>query len=381
MPTINIAQQTFNINDQELKKLYDCVTSNTQIPTKLEDIGDAIAALDNLNYLILKKDLSFEILKNTKSLSDIFDIFFDITYAKYEMQKFDLSQKNDERAVFKLHDIFRSIKESKQLKSFLELFIKKSKIHGYNPAYFLLLYEFKDQFAEYYKGKLSISKKVKAKNNLSYTFLKLGYKLERILDVVTLETGTYFLRIATRILKNDVKTDQALVNAVSNSNIELIDRLIKSDIDVNIKNKNGDSMLHITSQKGEAIIADLLIKNNIEINALNSIGETALFEAARRDDIMIIALLFKNKIDPNILNKNGQSSLMIAANRSRPSVVKFLLDHGANYKEINFLFGQGLKSQRIKYIESLITHANLSEDDYLKILNENKKGSQEYRNE
>ena len=59
-------------------------------------------------------------------------------------------------------------------------------------------------------------------------------------------------------------------------------------------------------------------------------GATGLFEAIRANDESAVASLLGNETDANSRNQEGATVLMYAALHAGPTVLKLLLDHGAD---------------------------------------------------
>lgn len=92
-----------------------------------------------------------------------------------------------------------------------------------------------------------------------------------------------------------------IVHAARLSNIEMIKTLLKHNIDINLRSKNGVSAMHYACAQNNTEIAKLLLKNGIKlqrpgINSSNKIlqKEKWLFNAIKHNNIEIVKLL----IDP-----------------------------------------------------------------------------------
>ncbi|XP_031640648.1 serine/threonine-protein phosphatase 6 regulatory ankyrin repeat subunit A-like [Contarinia nasturtii] len=77
------------------------------------------------------------------------------------------------------------------------------------------------------------------------------------------------------------------------------------------------------------------LEKGIDINVRNKQGETALIIAAKSGHTNFVKVLLENKADVNILSKNIWSALHIAAYGNYPDIVKMLLDHGADVNARN----------------------------------------------
>jgi len=159
----------------------------------------------------------------------------------------------------------------------------------------------------------------------------------------------------------------------------------KQHINVNIKNKAGNSALHIAAFNNHQEIVKLLLLNHADINLKNSEGNTPLMwisSLPHREEIAQILLDFsswytipknvikvlqlrkKNKlgmkqcedlllpksyVDIDTVNNEGDSALMIACRNGHPRLVKTLLRHHANCN----LQNHRLETAIVKTIKSM----------------------------
>ncbi|AVL95151.1 ankyrin repeat protein [Moumouvirus australiensis] len=129
------------------------------------------------------------------------------------------------------------------------------------------------------------------------------------------------------------------------SNIEIIKLLLEFGADINIKNKNGDTvlmtslMLKPNNLKYNNIeVIKILIEAGADINMRNNQDWTALMLACRcsniNNNIEIVKLLLKAGADINIKNKFTLTALELACKFSNSAsnieTIKLLLEAGAN---------------------------------------------------
>lgn len=111
------------------------------------------------------------------------------------------------------------------------------------------------------------------------------------------------------------------------SPLELLKLFVSSGIDINIKDKNGNSLL--MQQPYDINSAKYLIKKGIDINALNNNGENAFFMA----DLDNKKLLLEHGINKNQINKKGENALFQSLGNS--DYIKFLLENGVRSDILN----------------------------------------------
>lgn len=80
------------------------------------------------------------------------------------------------------------------------------------------------------------------------------------------------------VVLDDNTKIKRLFRAVEEDDIEVVKLLIETGVNVNVKNDNGDTPLHIVRN---VEIAKLLVKNGADINARNNNGDTPLHKTYR----------------------------------------------------------------------------------------------------
>ena len=163
-----------------------------------------------------------------------------------------------------------------------------------------------------------------------------------------------------------------LISAVIQSRVP---GLFKSVVDLNIKNNNGETSLHLMAGRGAKEIIRLLHQFGVDLNIQNDGGETPLHYAVKRghkDTVQllhdlgadfsvkddrgetllyyavtyekknIIQLLHKLGADLNIQNDSGQTPLLYATHRGYTDIVRLLYELGADLNSEDFIGGSAL---------------------------------------
>ncbi|MGB1361199.1 MAG: ankyrin repeat domain-containing protein [Alphaproteobacteria bacterium] len=115
------------------------------------------------------------------------------------------------------------------------------------------------------------------------------------------------------------KTERDFWNCISDKNKEYkkfdnINNFIQNTNDINITNKNGNTILHLTVYcAGNKNHIDILYKNGININLLDKHGNSALYTAIMLNDISLISKLIDVGSDVNILTNSKVDALRLSA--------------------------------------------------------------------
>ncbi|MDC0598602.1 ankyrin repeat domain-containing protein [Gammaproteobacteria bacterium] len=131
-------------------------------------------------------------------------------------------------------------------------------------------------------------------------------------------------------LGDDPDGTTALMWAVHYNNLELIETLIETGVDINASNDYGSSAMLETMLVGNNRILALLLSKGTDPEWTNPEGETALMIAARSGNLEAAATLLEHGANINAREQWGeQSALMWASAQHQPEMVKLLIQHGA----------------------------------------------------
>ncbi len=122
--------------------------------------------------------------------------------------------------------------------------------------------------------------------------------------------------------------------------------LFDHNADYGIKHSDGMTLLHAVCRDGKQKFAEELIKRGAEVNLPDNEGRTAIHYAAMSGNKDLLESLLHLGSDPNKLTKKKETPLHFAAKYSGVEEVKFLVEHGASIKAINWALVESLKDQR-----------------------------------
>lgn len=109
---------------------------------------------------------------------------------------------------------------------------------------------------------------------------------------------------------------------------------------VNTRDPNtGEGALHIVVRRGDMPYLAYLLSKGADANLRDDKGETPMLLAARSGRGEMIALLAKNGGNVNTANNGGETPLIIAVQRRNATLVRALLDLGADPDQVDHLQG------------------------------------------
>ncbi|XP_052090920.1 serine/threonine-protein phosphatase 6 regulatory ankyrin repeat subunit C-like isoform X2 [Mytilus californianus] len=120
------------------------------------------------------------------------------------------------------------------------------------------------------------------------------------------------------------ESDIKIFNASKEGHIEVIHNFIGKEYSLNIRNKYGQTPLHVACIHRRYNIIELLLNNNCDINAVDNNSRSALFLACEIGDEEIVLQLGNNYADVNISNYVSQSPIHIACEFGYTNIVKTL---------------------------------------------------------
>lgn len=152
--------------------------------------------------------------------------------------------------------------------------------------------------------------------------------------------GNTPLDLAAKFKKNEVveylneqMSGGTIFNAIGKHDLKAVQQFVEEKkIDINQKNKEGMSPLHVAVKENQEQIAQYLMKNNANVDIEDNDGRTPLFYATINNDVEIIKLLINNRTNVNIQDKNKTSPLHLAAKGGDLNVFKEL---ASNNTDIN----------------------------------------------
>ncbi|EAY09570.1 ankyrin repeat protein, putative [Trichomonas vaginalis G3] len=111
--------------------------------------------------------------------------------------------------------------------------------------------------------------------------------------------------------------------------------LLSHGANINDKNKNGQTTLHIAAMHNNKETAEVLILHGANINEKNKAGETALHYAAMYNNKETAEVLILHGANINEKDEAGETALHIAAMQNSKKTAEVLISHGANINEKN----------------------------------------------
>ena len=107
-------------------------------------------------------------------------------------------------------------------------------------------------------------------------------------------------------------SETPLFTAVGFDNLECVQALIESNVDINARSSKNETPLHVACKHGFFDVAKLLIDNNAEINPQNNEKITPLHFATLQKNKELVQYLLDHGADPLMRNDSGKSPFSMA---------------------------------------------------------------------
>ena len=139
-----------------------------------------------------------------------------------------------------------------------------------------------------------------------------------------------------------------LLNSISTNSVQTVQLALNSGVSANTRNRSsGLSALMLAASKGNTEIIELLLRSNADINSRDKQRKTALFWAAVSNHSAAVKQLLDYGARADLRDQNGETALMQVAWAGHSNVVQELVKKDAG---INFRDPQGLTALTVASI-------------------------------
>lgn len=116
------------------------------------------------------------------------------------------------------------------------------------------------------------------------------------------------------------------VAVLKRANPLIAELLLKYDVDIDARNRLGNSAMHVAARWGQAGSIKLLMDCGIDVTATNSDGRTALHLAAKSREEEIAKMLIASGVDVNVIDIHGLTALSLAVYYGNTEVSRLLVE-------------------------------------------------------
>lgn len=129
----------------------------------------------------------------------------------------------------------------------------------------------------------------------------------------------------------DARGATPLTMSITNNSLELCRLLIARGADTSLIDVDGNNLLALAIlERASPLIAELLLQYDVDINAKNRLGNSALHKAATLGHVEAVKVLLDCGIDVTATDPEGMTALHLAARRGVEEVAKMLIASGVD---------------------------------------------------
>ena len=115
-------------------------------------------------------------------------------------------------------------------------------------------------------------------------------------------------------------------------NLEIVAMLIYAKVDLDLKDRFGETALMIAIECDLSIVALFLLEHGANVEGFNDSGDTPLLIAVRSRREWAVKILLEKGANLEARNATEETALSVAVEKGQGSIVQILLDHGAMTK-------------------------------------------------
>jgi ankyrin repeat protein len=126
-----------------------------------------------------------------------------------------------------------------------------------------------------------------------------------------------------------------LFMALNSGNLAETRLLLDRGVDANTRDEKGSTALHISSDNGYLELVRLLLQYGAEVDSRDNHGSTPLHLASAKGDHRVVSLLMEHGADVNALDKTNSTPLHLAFINQDLGIAAFLIKRRANVKVLD----------------------------------------------
>ncbi|KAJ1209257.1 hypothetical protein NDU88_004635 [Pleurodeles waltl] len=123
------------------------------------------------------------------------------------------------------------------------------------------------------------------------------------------------------LLRNEI----LLHNAAKNNNLEVMEQLLKENVNLNAQNNLKRTALHFAVAGNHYHVVEFLLKNQAQVNIADQHGLMAIHLAAWNADLNIMVILLKAGANQKATNEDGMNALHFAAQNKNDAIMRYLV--------------------------------------------------------
>ncbi|XP_048249327.1 poly [ADP-ribose] polymerase tankyrase-1-like isoform X1 [Haliotis rufescens] len=132
---------------------------------------------------------------------------------------------------------------------------------------------------------------------------------------------------------------------------QVVEQLIRKGANLNDKNKDYLTPLHIAGDKAHYDVMDVLLKHGAKVNALDGHGQTALHRVGQQGNMQACRLLMSYGIDPSIVSLQGYTAAQLATENIQRLLIE---DPPVGGTDIDYQLLEAAKAGDMEMVKKLV---------------------------
>jgi ankyrin repeat protein len=141
----------------------------------------------------------------------------------------------------------------------------------------------------------------------------------------------------------------SFLSEVEADNTARAELFLKAGMNINVRDKYGNTALMLASMTGDPEMINLLIKKGANVNARSDSGYTALMYVSSKGDTTTAKLLIKKGADVDSRNNDGDTALMLASLNGNFETAKLIVESGA---DVNVRNNKGNTALKYSFLDT-----------------------------
>ncbi len=112
--------------------------------------------------------------------------------------------------------------------------------------------------------------------------------------------------------------------AVARNDEQTVNALLECNVNVNVRDQDGNTPLHYAARNGDSNILTALLNHGANVNAVNNNGDTPLHYAARAGHLGAVRTLLDHNARTNLFNRQHALAWTLAIQNNHPEVARLL---------------------------------------------------------
>ena len=267
----------------------------------------------SLDHLVVERVLSL-VQENIKTDSKLYEAVVNDAIGQYGRSR-ALGEKYEDATEFMSKEIFQGYSKEIKKEALLEILKHKGFIKEIEKEK-AIVFNIKSELSDL------LDSDIPSRN--------IETLLEKLKD-----EATFFKKISPILRLKNEQGENLLLSGIKNKMPNLTKFLLKQNIDLGHRDKNGNTALHWASLTDNEEVVELLKNKGADLNIQCQKGNTALIKAIEEGHLELAELLISSGANLNTQSNHGNTALIQAIKKGHTEMAKLLISSGADLEIVD----------------------------------------------